>query len=86
MGNPSARVMQLGSMSGDRKRGQGGDQGAGTGLQAIDNSYSRHHRQARLPSALQLAPTPFRHCAPTCPGHTPAGLSPLRSVETSLPK
>ena len=50
--SPVRENRTLGSMSGERKRGQGGDGGTGPKAKAVGNSYSLHPRQARLSSTL----------------------------------
>ena len=46
------KIRTLGSTSGERKRGQGGDCGTGTVARPIGEIYSLHPRQARLSSTL----------------------------------
>ena len=52
--SPVWKVRTLGSMSRERKRGQGGDRGTGTMAKALGNCYSLHPRQVRLSSTLQF--------------------------------
>ena len=52
--SPVWKVRTLGSMSRERKRGQGGDRGTGTVAKAVGNCYSLHPRQVRLSSTLQF--------------------------------
>ena len=48
--SPVRKIHTLGSTSGERKRGQGGDCGTSTMVKAAGNRYPLHPRQARLAS------------------------------------
>ena len=50
--SPVRKVRTLGSMHGDRKRGQGGDRGTGTMAKAAGISLPLRPQQVRLASAL----------------------------------